>query len=229
MGRRYTVGLVGGLIMAVGTLTAEAAPIGVPAATTGTGKTAAGVEVNLLLNRDSTQGVGDLESSQVFATGSLGLHDRVDLVFRLGFADFSLDSPQNLDSDIGPAFGVGLKTTWATIRDANLKIGSVFQTTRIRAEDNSVRHSLSDYDAALGVSLDLGTFQNSKQSTPQFSLAPYGGLAWSGVDVDGGPVEDNAFGLFAGVQARVSNGFAFGAELRLIDQTALSLNVSFPL
>lgn len=229
MNTRYTVGTIGAFVLAFGTFTAEAAPIGVPAATTGTGKTAAGVEVNILVDRDSTANVGDLESSQAFATGSIGLTDRVDLNFRLGFADFSTDQPTNIDTDIGPAFGVGFKTTWATIPEANLKIGSVFQTTRIRAEDNSVRHSFSEYDAALGAAFDLGTYQNSKQPTPQFTLTPFGGFAWSGVDLDGGAIEDKTFGLFLGLQAKSGSAVSFGAEIRLIDQTAIGLNVSVPL
>lgn len=212
-----TIAMIGGLAV-----TAQAAPIGVPAATAGAGKTMLGGEINVVMDRDLTGGGGEAESSQFFAKGTLGIDDRIDLDFRLGFGDFQVDPL--LDTDLGPAFGVGTRITWANIPDAKLKIGSVFQTTRIRAEDSSVRRSWAEYDAALGVSMDLAGPRDPKQRSTQFGLIPYGGFAWSGLDLSGGPVEDDAFGIFLGLGAKAQGNLQLGAEVRLVDQTALSIN-----
>ena len=216
--------LAGGL----GITAAEAAPIGVPAATTGAGKTTLGGEVNLLLDRDLANASTEAESSQVFATGTLGVDDRLDLVFRLGFGDVTVTSPTaSVDTDMGPAFGAGFKVTWATIKDANLKVGSVFQTTRIRADQGASRASWSEYDAALGVTFDTEGGVNPKRPrTTEFALMPYGGFAWSGVDNTIAGQEDDSFGLFGGLAAKGRGGFGFGVELRLVDQLALSLGAS---
>src|SRR3989338_8363654 len=89
--------LAGGL----GITAAEAAPLGVPAATTGAGKTTLGGEVNLLLDRDLDGASIEAESSQVFATGTLGVDVRLDLVFRLGFGDVTVTSPTaSVDTDM---------------------------------------------------------------------------------------------------------------------------------
>jgi len=213
--------LAGGL----GITAAEAAPIGVPAATTGAGKTTLGGEVNILLDRDLTGGGSEAESSQVYAKGTIGVDDRLDLVFRLGFGDFSID-PGGFDTDIGPAFGAGMKVTWASLPEANLKIGSVFQTLRIRADETNLRSSWTEYDAALGVSMDMTASRDSKKRQTEFALVPYAGFAWSGVDVEDVPVEDDSFGLFLGFNAKAQGNFNFGVELRLVDQTALSLGAS---
>jgi hypothetical protein len=214
-----TIALVGGLAVA-----AQAAPIGVPAATTGAGKTSFGAEVNVLIDRDLTSGltVEEVESSQVFAKGTIGIDQRLDLDFRLGLADFGGD-PGGVDTDIGPAFGVGMRVTWANIPSANLKIGSVFQTTRIRAEDSGVRLGWTEYDAALGVSMDMSGPQGPQNRQTEFGLVPYGGFSWSGLDIDGSAVEDNAFGLFVGLNAKAQGNVNFGVELRLVDQTAISI------
>ncbi len=218
--------LAGGL----GITAAEAAPIGVPAATTGAGKTTVGGEVNILLDRDLTGGGGsEAESSQVYAKGTIGVDDRLDLVFRLGFGDFSID-PGGFDTDIGPAFGAGMKVTWASLPEANLKIGSVFQTLRIRADETNLRSSWTEYDAALGVSMDMTASRDPKKRQTEFALVPYAGFAWSSLDT-AAPVilataEDDSFGLFLGFNAKAQGNFNFGVELRLVDQTALSLGAS---
>ncbi|MBI5197383.1 MAG: hypothetical protein HZA19_02120 [Nitrospirae bacterium] len=226
--RRCLIGMIGTILLLSGSLTAEAAPIGVPAATTGEGKAAVGVEVNILADRDLTDGGGEMESTQVFATGKICLNNRLDLLFRLGFADYSADPPgRNIDTDIGPAFGVGFKTTWATFPQSRLKIGSVFQTTHTRAEDDSIKRGFNEYDAALGMSLDMNLLSmDSKQRASQLSLIPYGGFTWSGLDVNGNAWEDDSFGLFLGIQAKTRTPVSFGAEIRLVDQTAISLNLS---
>lgn len=214
-----TATAIGGFAVA-----AHAAPIGVPAATTGAGKTALGGEVNVLIGRDLTGGGGaEAEGSQFLAKGTLGLDDRLDLDFRLGFGDFKIDAA-GLNTDLGPAFGAGMRITWASIPDANIKIGSVFQTLRIRAEDSGTRVGWAEYDAALGLTADLSGPTDPKQRATQFGLMPYGGFAWSGLDIDGSAVEDSAFGVFLGLAAKAQGNFQFGAELRLIDQTALSVN-----
>lgn len=225
MRKSYGIGIATAIMVGLATLTAQAAPIGVPAAMTGAGKTTVGVEVNIMADRDLTGGVSTAESSQVFAKGAIGVDNRLDLVFRLGFADFRVDQPgTDIDTDIGPAFGIGLKTTWATIPRSHLKIGSVFQTTRVRAEDHSIRFGFSEYDAALGIALDLAAHGAARRNASQISLIPYGGFAWSGLDIDGSAAEDDSFGLFLGLQAATDSPVGFGVEVRLIDQTAISLN-----
>lgn len=215
-----TVALLGGLAV-----TAQAAPIGVPAATAGAGKTVLGGEINVVMDRDLTgPGSPEAESSQFFAKGTLGIDDRLDLDFRLGFGDFQANGPLDIDTDLGPAFGVGMRITWANIPDVGLKIGSVFQTMRIRAEDSGLRQSWAEYDAALGASMDLTGTRDSRPRATQFGLIPYGGFTWSGLDLDGGPAEDDAFGIFLGLGAKAQGNFQFGAEVRLIDQAALSVN-----
>jgi hypothetical protein len=210
--------------MLVGVLAgaAQAAPLGVPAATTGAGKTTLGAEVNVLVDRDLTSGQ-EADSSQIFAKGTIGIDERLDLDFRLGFGDFGVDPNAAIDTDIGPAFGVGMRVTWATIPSANLKVGSVFQTTRIRAEDTNIRVGWTEYDAALGVSLDMAGSRDPKRRQTEFGLVPYGGFAWSGLDLDGNAAEDDAFGLFVGLNAKAQGNVTFGVELRLVDQTAVSL------
>ncbi len=218
-----TIALVGSLSVVV-----HAAPIGVPAATTGAGKTALGGEMNVVMDRDlAGTGNPEAESSQFLAKGTIGVDDRLDLDFRLGFGDFKIDA-QSLDTDLGPAFGVGMRITWASIPDANIKIGSVFQTLRIRAEDDATgtRVGWAEYDAALGITADLAGPTDPKQRATQFGLMPYGGLAWSGLDTNGTAREDSAFGVFLGLGAKAQGNFQFGAELRLVDQTALSVNGS---
>jgi hypothetical protein len=212
-----TAALVGGLAVA-----AQAAPLGVPAATTGAGKTTLGAEVNVLVDRDLSGGTSEADGSQIFAKGTIGLDERLDLDFRIGLGDF--DRSPN-DTDIGPAFGVGMRVTWATIPSANLKIGSVFQTTRIRAENENTgtRVGWAEYDAALGVSMDMAGSRDPKRRQTEVGLVPYGGFAWSGLDISGGPVEDDAFGLFVGLNAKAQGNVTFGVELRLVDQTAVSL------
>lgn len=219
-GRTLVTALVAGALTAA---TAQAAPIGIPAATTGAGKTVIGGEVNILLDRDLSAGGGEAESLQAFAKGSIGVDDRLDLEFRFGLGDVAIDP--GTDSDIGPAFGAGFKVTWATLPDANLKIGSVFQTTHVRADDGPSRVSLTEYDAAIGAAIDMG---GSKRQRGQYTLIPYFGLAWSGMDINGVTAEDDGFGLFLGAAANAPGAVSFGGELRIVDQIAISLNVGVP-
>lgn len=218
--------LLGLIVGSLGAVTAEAAPIGIPAATTGAGKTSLAAEVNLLLDRDLETPGEEAESSQVFAKGSIGVDDRLDLEFRLGFGDVTISQPgPDADTDIGPAFGAGFKVTWANIPDAHLKIGTAFQTLRIRADEGANRASWAEYDAALGVVFDASATVDPKKRGTEFMLMPYGGLAWSGVD-DGvtGLQEDDSFGLFLGLGAKSRGNVTLGLELRLVDQTALALS-----
>ncbi len=196
----------------------SAAMIGVPGATAGANKSAISAELNFLTDRDLTGG-GEVESTQAFAKGEVGLTERVDLLIRIGFADF--EGP-GADTDFGPAFGVGFKTTWAEIPDANLKIGSVLQTTRIRAEDEGTRLGWAEYDAALGAFLD-----SSRSGRASQAIIPYGGVAWSGLDIEGRAAEDDAFGFFLGVLARLGGNLQVGVELRIPDQTAIGVNAGF--
>lgn len=199
--------------------TAQAAPIGIPGATAGANKSMVGTEVNFLFDRDTTD-FGSVKSLQAFAKGQIGLTDRVDLLMRLGFGDFDVNSP-GIHTDIGPAFGLGFKTTWAAIPDANLKIGSVAQTTQLRAKDDDHRFSLTEYDLALGAYIDTPAGRSARAGDVIF--LPYGGIAFSGMDVSGGPAEKNAFGVFGGLALKMGGNVHVGIELRLVDQTSLGV------
>ncbi len=214
-----------GVFIAIMSTSLFAAPIGVPGATVGANKSVIGPELNFVFDRDLAAG-GEAESTQAFAKGEVGLTDRVDLNMRIGFGQFELKNipGPDVDTDAGPAFGLGLKVTWAQIPDANVKIGSVLQTVRIRAEDGDNRFSWSEYDAALGVYLDAGSHS---PRAGQAALVPYGGIVWSGLDINGGAAEDDTFGLFLGVLARMGGNFQVGIELRIPDQTALGINAGF--
>lgn len=203
-----------------------AAPIGVPGATMGANKSDVGAEANFVFDRDLASPGGKVESTQFFAKGEVGLTDRVDLNLRLGFGSFETkDVPGGkISTDVGPAFGVGFKTTWAQIPDAGLKVGTVLQTVRLRGKDGDSRHSWSEYDAALGAYLDAGS---RSPRAGQAALVPYGGVVWSGLDIDGGPAEDQTFGIFLGVLARIGGNIQVGIELRVPEQTSLAISAGF--
>ncbi|MBI3804135.1 MAG: hypothetical protein HY282_10285 [Nitrospirae bacterium] len=207
-----------------------AAPIGVPGATVGANKSDISAEANFLFDRDITgnAGGGTAEGTQAFAKGTVGLTDRVDLVVRLGFGDFKVkdQSPStlNIDSGVGPAFGLGLKATWAQMPDANLKIGTVLQTTHLRSKDGDSRFGWTEYDAAIGAFLDSGS---RSLRAGDAALIPYGGVVWSGLDINGAALEDKTFGIFVGVLARFAGNLHVGIELRVPDQTALGVEAGF--
>lgn len=78
----------------------SAAPIGVPGATAGANKSVVGAELNLLTDRDLTGG-GEVESTQAFAKGEVGLTERVDLIVRIGFGDF--EDPGSIPTSARPS------------------------------------------------------------------------------------------------------------------------------
>ncbi|MFY9270270.1 MAG: hypothetical protein WAO55_11055 [Candidatus Manganitrophaceae bacterium] len=211
-------------ILIITTRSLWAAPIGVPGATLGTNKSAIGPELNFVLDRDLAGG-GEVESVQAYAKGEIGLTDRVDLNLRVGFGDFEIkNGNQKINTDTGPAFGVGFKVTWAAISNTNLKIGSVFQTVRLRAEENNNRRGWSEYDAALGLYYDAGS---QSPRAGEAVLVPYGGVAWSGLDLTGSPAEEKTFGVFMGLLAKIGGNFHVGLELRFPEQTSLGLQALF--
>lgn len=202
-----------------------AAAIGVPGATVGADQSAVGVELDFLVDRELDGPGPDAEGMTLYAKGEIGVTKRIDLLARLGFGRFESGGS---DSDAGPAFGFGTKVTWAAIPSAGIKIGSVIQMTQIRADKGSVRQSLRSYDLALGLFGDTGTSQSRA-----LVLTTYGGLVFSSVDIEGTGTargfagkENNAYGLFAGLLMKMNPRSAMGIELRLVDQTALSLYTS---
>ena len=201
-------------------ITAYAAPIGVPGATAGANKSIVGTEVNFLFDRD-LDGSREIESLEAFAKGEIGINDRVDLVVRLGFGQFDVDSPKEIHTDVGPAFGLGFKTTWAAIPDANIKIGTVAQTVQLRAKDGGDRVSFTEYDLALGAYFDVPS--SRAQRSGEVMFLPYGGLVFSGVDINGRAAEEDAFGLFVGLAMKIGGNVHVGIELRIPEQTALSV------
>ena len=201
----------------------SAAPIGVPGATEGVDQSSVGLELNFLLDRDLDKS-GDTEGMSVLVKGQVGVTKRVDLVYRFGFGRFENG---NRDSDTGPAFGLGTKVTWAAIPDLNLKIGSVAQALQIRADVGGARQSFTEYDIALGAYHD--TSGASPAPGGKALLTTYGGIAVSGVDLEATQItkEDNSIGLFAGLLMQLSRKTEAGLELRLLDQTQLSLYAAF--
>ncbi|MFQ5598074.1 MAG: hypothetical protein ACE5GK_08490, partial [Nitrospiria bacterium] len=61
-------------------------------------------------------------------------------------------------------------------------------------------------------------------------LTTYGGFAFSSADIEGvgGGKEDNPFGFFAGLLVTINENATAGIELRLVDQTAVSLSAIVP-
>ncbi len=204
---------------------ASAAPIGVPGATVGTDQSTVGLELNFMLDRDF-EGPGDTESMTVLAKGQVGMSERVDFLYRAGFGRFELGGK---DSDAGPAFGFGTKVTWASLDDMNLKIGSVAQMLQVRADgDGGGRSSFTEYDFALGVYIDAG---GAAAPQGRSVLTTYGGFVFSSLEIvnsrGGVALEDRSFGVFAGLLMKMNQKTEVGAELRLLDQTALSIYVAF--
>ncbi len=203
----------------------HAAPIGVPGATVGVDQSAVGVELDFLIDRDLDSAGQDAEGMTLYAKGEIGVTKRIDFLARLGFGRFEAGGS---DSDAGPAFGFGTKVTWAAIPKAGIKIGSVAQMTQIRADKGNIRQSLRSYDLALGLYADSGQLAASQGKG--LVLTTYGGLAFSSVDIEGTGTgggfagkEDNSYGLFVGLLAKMNQRSNVGIELRLVDQTALSL------
>ncbi len=205
----------------IGIQTALAAPIGIPGATVGMNHSTVGIELDFLVDRDM-DGPTDTEGMLVLAKGQVGVSERIDFVYRAGFGRFESN---RRDSDAGPAFGFGTKVTWATMDNINLKIGSVAQLLQVRADvDGAGRQSFKEYDFALGAFLDAGSSGNRSM------LTTYGGLAFSGVEITGGGgagLENNSFGVFAGLLMHMNQTTEVGLELRLLDQTALAVYTSF--
>ncbi len=212
------------LLMTVSTVVA--APIGVPGASVGADQSTMGVELDFLIDRDIDGASKDLEGMNLFARGDIGVTKRIDLFVRLGFGRFEIGGS---DTDTGPAYGLGAKVTWAAIPDANLKIGSVMQMTQIRADQKGARASYKAYDLALGVFMDKPSFQQGGAT-----LSTYGGLVFSSADIEvvsaspGAFKENGSYGFFAGVLMDMNQRATAGIELRLIDQTAVSLYTAFP-
>ncbi len=218
---------------------AYAAPIGIPGATVGTNNSMITAEVNLLSDRDLNVDPGDpaeeVETTQLILKGEVGLNKRVDLNVRFGFGTFEVTPGVNqINTDRGPLFGVGLKATWAELPDANVKIGTVVQTLRMRGEQDGgtggpggvdgQRHSFTEYDLA------IGAYYTPPGRTPgkkELVLLPYGGLVWSGVDINGNAREDDTFGIFIGTVVKTGGKVQYGVELRIPDQTALSFSASY--
>jgi len=207
------------------TAPAGAAPIGVPGATVGTDQSTVGLELNFMIDRD-LEGTRDTESMTVLAKGQVGMSERVDFLYRAGFGRFEMNGK---DSDAGPAFGFGTKVTWASMDDINLKVGSVAQMMQVRADaDGGGRNSFTEYDFAVGAYLDAG---GAAASQGRSVVTTYGGFAFSGLEIEtsGGraALEDSSFGAFVGLLMKMDQKTEVGAELRLLDQTALAIYVAF--
>jgi hypothetical protein len=210
-------------VLIVGVSSVNAAPIGVPGANTGAGQSTVGIELDFVVDRDVDGSPKDLEGMNFFVRGDIGVTKRIDLLVRLGFGRFESGGT---DTDTGPAFGFGTKVTWAEIPTANLKIGSVVQMMQVRGDLRGTRASLTAYDVALGVFMDNPSTQGGAL------LSSYGGFVFSSADVEvltpsATFKEDTSYGLFAGILMDLNQKTRAGIELRLVDQTALSLYTSF--
>jgi hypothetical protein len=220
---------------------AYAAPIGVPGATVGTNNSRVTAELNLLSDRDLNVAPGtidgrEIESRQLMVKGEVGLNKRIDLNVRFGFGSFEMSPGINqINTDNGPLFGIGFKATWAELPNANVKIGTVVQTLRMRGEQDGgtgvgpgdidgTRHSFSEYDLAIGA---YYTPKSRSKKKKELVLLPYGGVVWSGVDINNAPKEDKTFGIFFGTVIKTGGKVQYGIELRIPDQTALSFSASY--
>lgn len=204
----------------------HAAQIGIPGATLGTDQTKLGLELDFLIDRDLDGAARDVDGMNLLLKGELGLTKKMDLLLRFGFGRFEVGSQ---DSDTGPAYGIGTKMTWASLPNLRIKIGSVAQMLQLRTDTNGTRTSLTEYDLALGAYMDEAL--SSPSSMGGLMLRTYGGIAWSGVDIEasGGSTfkEDSSFGLFVGMLMDLNRKMQLGVELRIPEQTALSFYTTY--
>ncbi len=196
---------------------AEANLIGDPTLTTGAGRFGIGAELDFVLDRDIDFDFGpdgDLETNRFFATGSYGFLQDLDGFVKLGF--FNGD-----DIDTGLGIGGGVRGTF--LRQGDWRFGGLFQVLFFSSElDTPFNQDIDwlEFDLAAAASYrGLG------------QIVPYGGIKLGFIDgeIDPGADfdQDDVFGIFGGASVAITPQFTIGAELRLIDETAIGVYARF--
>lgn len=199
------------------TTPAEASFIGDPTLTTGAGRFAVGGEIDIVFDRDIDfdAGDGDLNTNRFLVTGSYGFLQNWDGFVKLGLFNGELD-PGGVDIDPGFAIGVGARGSFVDRGD--FRFGALVQFL----------YFMSDVDTA--GSPDIDWFEIDLAPAVSYrglgQIVPYGGLKLSfvdgEVDTPGGDFDgDDLIGIFGGASFAVTPQFNIGAELRLLDETAL--------
>ncbi len=196
---------------------AEASLIGDPTLTNGAGRFGIGGEIDLVFDRDIDfdGGDGDIETNRFLATGSYGFLQNWDGFVKLGLFNGEID-PGGADIDPGLAIGVGAKGSF--VEQGDFRFGALAQFL----------YFTSDVDTA--GSPDIDWFEIDLAPAVSYrglgQVVPYAGLKLSFVDgeVDrpGGDFDgDDILGLFGGATFAVTPQFNVGAELRILDESAI--------
>lgn len=212
-----------GLALAAGLLPARPAAanlIGDPTLTNGAGRFGFGGELDFVFDRDIDTNDGGLNTNRLFATGSYGFLDTWDGFVKLGLFNGEVD-PGGFDIDPGLAVGVGTRGSFTNTGD--LRIGLLAQIIYFASEVDTIGAPDIDWfevDVAPAISWrGLG------------QVVPYVGvkLSWVDGDIDGqfDFEGDDIFGIFGGATFAVSDTFTVGAELRVLDESAIGVYARF--
>lgn len=196
---------------------AEAGFIGDPTFTNGTGRFSVTGELDLILDRDMDPTPGtraDISTNRLFANAAYGFGRNVDGFVKLGLFDGEVD-PGGGDIESSLAVGFGVKG--AFVDRGEIRLGALGQLLYFQSElDNAAGSDIDwfEIDIALAAS-----FRGLGQ------IVPYGGLKVSLVEGEIEPgtdfEQDDTLGIFGGLTFAVSSQLSVGAEIRMIDETAL--------
>ena len=173
--------------------------------------------------------VHEMDSSRFLVKGTYGLETGnipLNLYARLGMANGEVEDPSgNFDGDYGLTYQLGMKAT--VYEMTNMQVGVGLQYLSMSSED-STAGSTAEVDSS-EIDLYAGT-----SYTGLGKVVPYGGLHLSMVDGEfsdsGFSVDfeqDDSIGLFMGADLGLSDQFRGGAEVRLVNETSFSLNLSY--
>lgn len=196
---------------------AEAGFIGDPTFTNGTGRFSLTGEIDFVMDRDldfDGGGRADLESPRLFANAGYGFGPSVDGFVKLGFFGGELDAGGT--EDIDTSLGVGFGVKGAFVDRGELRVGALGQVLYYQSELETSGADIDwiEIDVALAIS-----FRGLGQ------IAPYAGIKLGLIDgdIEGDAdfEQDDIFGLFGGLTFAVSPQVSLGAEVRLVDETAV--------
>lgn len=193
---------------------AEASLIGDPTLTTGEGRFGLGADLDIVFDRDIDVGNGSLDTNRLLAQGSYGFLRNWDGFVKLGLFNGEVD-PGSTDIDLGLAVGVGARGSF--LERGDIRVGLLAQLIYFASELDTPGSPDIDWievDVAPAVSYrGLG------------QVVPYGGvkLSWVDGDIDGrfDFEQDDIFGIFGGASVAISQQLQLGAELRLLDESAI--------
>ncbi len=197
---------------------AEASLIGDPTLTNGAGRFGVGAELDFVFDHDidfDGGGDGELETNRFFATGSYGFLQDLDGFVKVGFFNGDLD-PGSTDIDTGFGIGGGVRGTF--LRQGDWRFGGLFQ----------IQFFSSELDFPGNPDIDWLEFDVAAAASYRGfgQIVPYGGIKLGFIDgdIEGADFDqDDVFGIFGGASVAIMPQFTVGAELRLIDETAIGV------